>query len=384
MKPMPESRVIIAALLLFMLSGCQALFPETKDSEYAVIFSALPRILGGGLKEKTVGPGQRVLIMPWETLYRIDTSAQWIMWAGKGEGTKQESDDYVQTRSLDGNEVGLEIVIRFRVDPEKIRHVVQYVGTSNEALKKLVSTVARADIRTHMNVLRTREFFDVATRQAAISQVQKALNTRLEREGIIVDEVIYNTHRFERLLPDGKVDATYQEQIDQTQAINQETEKERKRVAAVVEQKKREFNETQGRVNRLLAEAQGYKEQATLRGDGYLKAKSNQAQQVTAVGNAEVEGMKAQVGALNGPGGEALVKLALAKSLQEKAPNFVLLNAGDANRQTIDFQKTDTNDLLKQLGVVIGAAQAAQETKKENVPSSENTAPANAAAAAAR
>ncbi len=360
-------QLIVAALLVASVSGCG--FEAMGPSERGVVFTAMPRFLGGGLRSKIIQPGEREFIFPWETLYRIETSIQSIAWGSVGQGENPNAEDYVETRALDGNEVGLGLTVLYRVTPDRVRDVIQYVGIDDKAIRDFVSAVARADIRTHMNILRTRDFFNPEDRQKAVDQVREALNRRLNVEGISIEKVIYNDHRFERRLSDGTVDRTYQEQIDRTQAVDQQTEQEKKRVRSVVEAKRREFNEAQAKVNRIIEEADGYKRQSTLRGDGYLASKKNEAEQISTAGMNEVEGLKKQIAALSGPGGEALLRLSIAKELIAANPNFIVVNppessgsgngSGGSNRVGFDLNKLDINELLNQSGMMKQKAVAA-------------------------
>ena len=89
-----------------------------------------------------------------------------------------------------------------------------------------------------MNILNTRDFFSQAKRNQAVEEVRQAMNTRLQPEGIIIDAVIYKDHRFERYMGENQEpDRSYQKQIDETQAKRQETEREEKRRAAIIQQK---------------------------------------------------------------------------------------------------------------------------------------------------
>lgn len=354
--------VLLSLLVLLVLSACDAGFKTVGDTEHAVLFRATPTWLpfyGGGLEKRVFEPGGTVFVLPWEQLYTLDTSLRTIGWGGVGQGNNLEVEDYVETRALDGNEVGLAMTVSYQVDPQMLPHVIERVGDSNEKLTELVAIVARADIRTHMNTLYTWDFANEGERRRAVEQVMKAMNKRLGPEGIIVRNVIYNAHRFERALGDGNYDRSYQEKIDQTQATNQETQQEKRKVAGVVEDKKRQYNEELARVNRVVAEAEGKKLQSTLRGDSYLQAKTIEADQVRQVGMSEVEGLKKRIAAWSGPGGEAMLRLELADYLTKNKPKFFLLNSPSEGKGGLDVTRIDANDLLRQSGIVSAISEAA-------------------------
>lgn len=358
-----RTAVALVGLVATLLgaTGCDGGFQKVDPGYYGVVFADLPTFLGGGLSERVLEPGEMEFVFPWQTLYRIRTTRQTIGWGGVGQGDNTDREDYVETRTLDGNEVGLAISVDYRINPERIHHIIQKVGTRDEAIRQLMSAVARADIRTQMNSLRTGDFFDPVKRQEAVERVKTALNSRLEREGIIVEAVIYLDHRFERRLPNGGIDRRYQEQIDETQRFNQETLQEQKKIETVKEAKNREFNEVKATVNRVKETAEGEKRQAVLRGDAALNTQRNAAEQITAVGMAEVEGLRKQIEALSGPGGKALLRLQVVRELIAGGAKFVVVNSSGA-KGGVELNRMDTNELLRQAGVFAVNQEVARET----------------------
>ena len=350
-------RIIICLLMLLSVAACDGGIPligkfeSLQGGEYGVLFVALPPWMGGGVSQEPILPGGTKFIWSFQKLYRVDTSLQTVGWGDKGQGDNPDVEDYVETRALDGNEVLLSLKVTYRIDPSMVARVIQKVGTNNEEIRRLVAAVAHSDIRTHMNTLNTWDFANQLERQLAVERVKEAMNTRLKEEGIVITAVIYSDHRFERALGEGKYDRSYQISIDQTQATNQETQQEKKKVAAVVEDKRRLLNEEQGRVNRVIAEAEGKKRQAVLQGDAILSSKTVEAEQIRSVGMAEVEGLKKRIAALSGPGGEAMLRLELADYLTKHHPGFVVMNSASDGKGGLDLTKIDANDLLRQAGI---------------------------------
>jgi len=277
---------------------------------------------------------------------------QYISWGDSKAGSKHA--DYVYTRALDGNEVALAVTVQYRVseDTKDLINLVHKVASNNSSVESLVETVARADIRTYMNELKTSAFFDRNARYTAIDKARDSMNAQLKSDGVIIEKVILDEHRFERLLKDGSVDRSYQDKIDETQKIGQDTERELLRIDTIKAQKAQQFNEEQAKVNRVIAEADGYKRQATLRGDGYFQEKNNIAKGIVAKGKSEVDGLKLQIAALDGEGGRALLRLEIAKYLAKENPSFITLGGG--NKDSLDLRKLDTNELLRQMGIVEG------------------------------
>lgn len=370
----PIFRVIGFIGLGLVLVGCQT----TGSVEYGVVFNRLPPLLGGGVSEKVVPPGQTTWLMPWQQMIVLDTGVKSLVW---GEPSTQKdvaygkndwvSEKNIQTRTQDGNEVGLVMVVQYKLDPTKLPHIIQNVGISNERIRQIVSAVAVADIRSFMNTLNTGDFMSKSTakRNEIVAKVAESLNYRLGPEGIIIEQVVYKNHQFERDLPGGKVDRSFQDQVERTQATYQEAQQEEKKIKTVEEQKKREYNEAEAAINRLMEEAKGLERQARLRGDAYYTVKQNVAGQIETKGEAEVDALKKQIDALSGAGGKSLLRLEIVKALARSQSKFVLLDLPDATGSALTVNKVDTNDLMRQLGLVtaLSAGDTTRPADKELV-----------------
>ena len=360
-------RIILTFLLTLFLCGCDLGIKQLGPTEFGVRFRKLPVLFGGGLATGVEQPGETFVVWPWDDIYVLDTRIRNIEWGRKGSGSDKHRADYVETRAFDGNEVSLAVRIQYSLsrDPKKLIYLIQNIGTTNEEIENLVISSARADIRTHMNKLKTSEFFNNEAKYRGESEVKAAMIARLQKHGITIQSVNLKEHRFERVLNDGEVDRSYQERINQVQTLEQETEREKLRRATVVAEKSRAYNNVQAEVNRLIEEAEGYKKQAQFRGNGYYDARSNEAKGITAEGEAFVKGLREKINALTGPGGKAILKLEIAKSLLASNPRFIVTGSksnkvGSAGGNSIDVKKIDTNQLLDQIGVF--------EALKEDTP----------------
>lgn len=361
-------KIVLVLLLGLCLCACQQMGP----TQVGVRFRKLPSDIGpvsfGGVAPRIVAPGQLAILMPWDSIYTFDTSVRDVSWPRTEDVLgKSVKEGFVNTRALDGNEVALAITVRYRVniDPEKLAWLIQTVATNDAEVRELVISVARADIRTYMNELKTSAFLDEASRFAAVDKVRTSMQKRLSPYGIDVQAVILDDFRFERLLRDGTVDASYQEKITQIQKLQQDTEREKSRIETVKAKKLEEFNTVQAAVNRQIAESEGYKKQAALRGDGYYESKLNEAKGILATGRASVEGLKQQIDALSGPGAAAILKLEIARHIMQGDPKFVVVNQPNSSN-SMNVQKLDTNQVLGQLGLMDAMSAAEKKAEKEN------------------
>jgi hypothetical protein len=352
----------LAFLGALSITGCDTGVQHMGATEYGVRFRRLPPIVGGGVASPSsvASPLETVVVLPWESIYRFDTSPQYLSWGrGMGDGGvagQLVSAEDVHTRARDGNEAALKLTVRYRVSPEpkSLVKLAQEVATSDADIRRLVIAVVSSEIRSFMNQLRTAEFRDDKKRNDTVDAALSATRAKLSPWGIDVEAINLKQYRFVRLLKDGAEDTSYQDRLRDIQEKEQDIEGERTRIETVRAKKHTEFSEAESLFNARLAEAKGYKEQSSYQGDSYYAAKSNEAKAIRAEGEAEVEGLKKQIAALSGKGGKAMVRLEVAKQLSKAAPRFITVNP--AQNGSIDLSKTDMNQLIQQLGIAEGLA----------------------------
>ncbi len=346
-------RILAVMVLALALSGCK----QMESTEYGIRFWKLPYPFGG-LSSTIYKPGETIIDYPViSTLYTLDTRVKDISWGAK-------DDDFVQTRAKDGNEVALSVTVSYRIkhDDETLARVLSDVATTGEGVRRLVVSAPRADIRTYMNELQTSEFINERSRYEAVDKVKNSLNERLGRYGIDVVRVNLDDYQFRRIAPDGSIDLSYEERLKLIQETREKIAREKARIETVRAKKEQEYNVEQAKVNQMVEEADGFRNQAKLRADAYHQAKQNEAEGVLARGQAVAEGMQKNAEALSGPGGREILKLAIAKELLINNPRFVVVDSGDGNGD-LRVKKLDENALLQQLGLI--------ESQKEEKNTSE-------------
>ena len=371
---MKTLKLLILTFLLLSLSACDMGLRQMGPTEYGAKFRVLPRFLGGGLSSKLISPGELSVVWPWERIYKVDTALKGISWGTAGENNADSNKkvlELVHTRSLDGNEVALAVTVRYQVhqNPESINKLLQYTATEDSTIEDVVAALARSDIRAFLNELKTSEYLDSEHRYKAVDNVKASLYKQLSPLGIDVQSVILNDFRFERLLPNGDVDDSYQERLNEIQRLREQTEREKNRVDTVIAKKQYEYNEALAEVNRMVAEAEGYSKQSKISGDSYLASRQNEAKGVLAEGKSQAEGMMEQVKALSGPGGRALLKLDLVKQLTENHAGFVVVGQGNNSQgqnNGISVSKVDMNDILTQTGLLEGLSSQKEASSQKN------------------
>lgn len=376
-------RALIYISILLLLAGasitawyCIYLFfkQDIGETERGVKFSAMPKLLGGGVEKTIYEPGSAPIVFPWETLYKVRTDNQTLIWeetplnnikqdshknntphdsTQDATSVKKHNPDapeyhYIETRAADGNTVRVAVFVQYRVIPTMVRNIVEKVGLEN--VSTLVRTTARADIWTYLNTLKTKGFIDSQKRNLATIRAKHALNNRLNPEGIEVLWVEYKHHRFEREKRDGTTDTTYQDKIDSAQETQEAYQREPEARKTLIEGKQQLFNDVKGEMNTLIEEANGFERSAQVRGDNYLKRRQYNAEEIRQKGIKEIEGLTEQIKALSGPGGNALLRLKIAQELSKQNSRFVVINGGDNKQSEVDVRRIDANELINQIG----------------------------------
>jgi hypothetical protein len=390
---MKARKLLVIPLLLstLALSACDTGVQHMGTTEYGVRFRKLPTFLGGGLgsADSVAHPLQTVVVFPWESIRRFDTSPQYLSWGrGMGEagGAAQlVQDEDVYTRAKDGNEAALKLTVRYRIkpDPESLVKLVQNVAETENDVRQVVIAVVRSEIRSIMNQLKTSEFRDDKKRNETVDEVLQATQGRLGPLGIEVEAINLKQYRFVRPLADDQEDTRYQDRLREIQEKEQDIEGERSRIETVKAKKQKEYSEAESLYNARVSEAKGFKEQSVYQGDSYYTARSNEAKAILAEGNAEVAGLTKQIGALSGKGGQAMLRLEVAKQLAKANPRFVAMNQGSGGA-AVDLSKTDLNQLIGQLGIAEGlvgqpsrAQNAPEKTQTNEVPVAQNQSTGN-------
>ncbi|NBW41636.1 hypothetical protein EBR25_11645, partial [bacterium] len=326
-------RALITTFLvagIFVFSGCTRI----ESRKVGVRFWKLPTYLGGGLSDRMFRAGELAIDYPVVSeLYSIDVGLRDLEFSVGNQAA-------LKTRALDGNELILEVTVTFQLsqEKEKLIRLIQEIGKTPEEIESIVRSIARADIRTYMNELRTSEFIDSTSSYGALEQVRKKLQERLGPYGFDFKQLKLDRYRF---------DDEYENLLKKIQQLEEDVKRERERRLVIEREIERDKERAIGIKNAVLREAAGYRERRIQDGENYLKEKSNQAQALRAAADAEATALKKQIEAFAGPGGSALVRLELAKRLLENNPRFVVLGGSDGD-DDINVKRLDANQLLEQ------------------------------------
>ncbi len=341
--------LVVAASLV---TGCM---PYRTDSTEVGVRTVKWSLLGNkGVQPEIYQPGATQFLVPflndWHTFDTRLQNLEMTHIVGRGD---RHGDDELLFKTIDGNDIGLDVIISYKIIPDKAPLILQDVATNDRELKEsIVRTVARSKPRDIFGELNTEEFYNSSERTAKADEVKEALNEILEPYGVIVERVGTRDYSFNE---------EYQKAIEDKKVADQEAEKLKSETEATKEEYLVQVEKAKAEVEKVRAEADGEYKRAVIEADAYYEQQIKLAEAIIAEGQAKAEGIRKMNEALSGMGGEAMVKLEVAKALAGK--RIIMLPMGGG----LDLRTTDINHLLELYGVKSLASPAprpAAKTKK--------------------
>ncbi len=315
-------------------------FPhQTRSTEVGVRVIKWSPFAARGVARQTYAPGATYFFAPiLNEWYTFDTKLQNMEMTAFTRGSRYGRDDLV-FKTIDGNDIALDVIIAYRLDPAKVGTILIEVAKNNRELEeKLVRPITRNITREVFGALKTEDFYVANKRTEQAELAKQQLNAVLERYGVIVESVLPKDYRFNE---------AYQKAIEEKKVADQMAERFKSEVKATVEEYLQKYQGAQGEVNKMVADVDGEYQKAKISADAYLEQQSLIAKAIEAEGTAEAKGIEKMVEALNSAGGKTMVKIKLAEALQGK--RIYLLPSSESGG--IDLKTTDVNDLLRLYGV---------------------------------
>jgi regulator of protease activity HflC (stomatin/prohibitin superfamily) len=252
-------------------------------------------------------------------------------------GGDRKAEVSLRFKTIDGNDISVNVTVAWRLDPTMAWYIVQFVGRNNDAVKeKLVRPVSRTIIRDSLNSLASEQFYDAESRYRKAAEAKDRLSAVLGPEGVIVEQVLLGEHAF---------NSNYEQIIRDKKVAEQNAARLRSESEAAREQALRELEVKKGEVQQQIEQARGEAQRKHIEADARFYEKEKQAQAIVAEAMASSEGLKARAKALAGSGGSAQVKLKVAQALKGKPILFIPAVGG------MDVRTTDMNALLSRYGI---------------------------------
>ena len=336
--------ILIVVFLLLILAASLTAVRSTGPTEVGVLVKKISIFGKSGIQPEVYAPGSTYFFWPLVTdWYTFDTKIRNMeMVADAVLGDRRYRDD-LYFKTVDGNDIGLDVIISYRIIPEKAPYILEHLAYDTEQLKdKVVRSVSRSIARDYFGQLRTEQFYISQERDNKANETMRALNGALNTWGVHVERVSTKDYRFNK---------EYQKAIEDKKVADQKTEKFKSEAQAAVEEYLRKLEQAKGQVSQMVAKADGEFARAKIESDAYYQQQDKRAQAVRAEGEAEAKGILEMNKALSGSGGEVMVKLRIAEALKNK--KIILLPQSSG----IDLKSTNMNALLQAFGLQKAAAQ---------------------------
>lgn len=306
MSRRPSLLPLLVLIGASFLGGCR----PTSSTEVGVRTSLFGVLEKRGVQE-TYAPGGVYMVLPvvnaWTTLSVAQQNL--LMNANPNEGDRPVPDD-ITFKTKDGNNVHIDVNVMWRIDPKKAGFLITNVGqTVEEIRERVVRPISRSVIRDIFNEITSEEYYQVAIKNAMAEKTRKALVAALAPYGILVDSLQVQQHRFDPAYQ-AAINAQKQAEADQQKLVEQQK--------AMEVQKRSELEGRRAAWNKLLEDARGEAGRLRNEADGYYQTKTNEAKAVVAVAQAEAEGIRKEAEALGKMGGDAFVKMQVAKQFALK------------------------------------------------------------------
>jgi len=327
-----RSRMLLpVASLIVAASGCVS--HSTGSNEVGVVANWFT-----GLSQELYAPGQTYFFVPFiNDWYTFSTQTQTLAMTAAVTGGDRAVKDDLEFKTRDGNDVGVDVTVLYRIDPQKAPLVLAKVARDDDAVKeKIVRPLARAIPRDCLNELTSEEIYTDKKFKAADCAVV-ALNKALEPYGLVCENVAFADHRFH---------PGYQKAIVDKKVFDQQVNTNKSAAESAQREWEANLEKTRGDVEQKIAAEKGKAEQMTLDADAYYFSKQKDAEAILAEKKASAQGIRKLNQAMAGSGGRTRVKLKIAAALQGK--RIVVLPAGAG---TASLNKLDVNALLSQTAI---------------------------------
>ena len=313
-------RKFFLATLLASVSGCTC--HSTGANEVGVLTRKVAPFGKQGVQQEPYASGGTYFFAPFIT--------DWNTFESKLQNLRlvKEDNDDVEFKTVDGNDISVDVTVAWHIDPAKAPYLLMKVGESTGFEARLVRPGVRAYVRDALNKLKSEEFYDADRRFKAAEEGRVLLSDALNPEGVIVEQVILGEHRF---------NPEYEAVIREKKLAEQNAEKLKSEALAAAEASKRNLEAAKGQVAQQIAGVAGQLAQAKLTADSSLVQSENEAEAILIEARANAQAIEKRNEALAGAGGRTMVKLKIAEALAGK--RIVMLPSKGANIQTLDINQ---------------------------------------------
>ncbi|MGK7911963.1 MAG: prohibitin family protein [Synechococcus sp.] len=225
---------ILGGLLFLLLTVGSQCFLIVPAGSRAVIFNSLT-----GLEDSPRGEGLHFLVPAIESPIFYDVRTQTYTMASQMSEGNVRGDDALRVLSSDGQQISLDVSVRYRLDPDKVSHLHQATGPRylDKVIRPEVRTVVRNELALHQAI---------AVYSDERDQIQDAIEAQLvskfANNDLILQDVFLRNVEFSN---------QFQTAIEQKQIAEQEKERERFLVEKAELEKQRAIIQAEGEASAI-------------------------------------------------------------------------------------------------------------------------------------
>lgn len=253
---------IVVAIVGGILSQGILVVPPT---ERAVVFN----VLSGDL-ENPRQPGTNIIIpvLQQATLYDM-SQKQYTMSGATAEGSRS-GDDTVRGRTVDGQEVRLEITVIYSIDPDQVNLI--HRRWQNRYENDFIRPTTRGLVRDIVSSFRADDIYG-AKRGEMETDIQTHLGARMAEEGLILSDLLVRDINFSE---------QFTQAIEQAQIAEQEANRARLRVVQIQQEAEQARAQAAGQRDANVARAEGEAQAIVLRAQAEAEALRLVSEQIAA------------------------------------------------------------------------------------------------------
>ncbi|MEO0853173.1 MAG: prohibitin family protein [Cyanobacteria bacterium J06648_11] len=235
--------LVLGGLLFLILTIATQCLVVVPAGTRAVVFNSLT-----GLEDRPRMEGLHLLLPVVENPIYYDVRTQTYTMASQQLEGFIRGDDALRVLSADGQQITLDVSIRFRVDPEKVPHLHQTVGPNylDKVVRPEVRTVVRNELALHRAIA---VFSD--ERELIQENVEAQLVAKFANNDLILQDVLLRNVRFSD---------QFQTAIEQKQIAEQEKERERFLVAKAELEKQRAIIKAEGEAEAISLQGEALRQ----------------------------------------------------------------------------------------------------------------------------
>ncbi|MBN2727111.1 prohibitin family protein [Candidatus Mcinerneyibacteriota bacterium] len=175
--------ILLLAAIIFAVLTLSHFFVIIDAGEVGV------QVLFGKVRERTLKAGINV-VNPFVTIVKYPTRIQeYTMSIDISEGSRR-GDDSVKVRTLDGLEVGVDLTVWWKIDPEKVNRVYEDLAKSTYELEmKIIRPAIRTTVRDTAAIYKMDSLY-TGERKDFTNSINDTLITLLSPKSVVVDKVL--------------------------------------------------------------------------------------------------------------------------------------------------------------------------------------------------